>query len=82
MAPRAELCFTSPQGSQGIRALCPKSWVGSPANQVRAWIVPLLQLLLTTLWDQVGHGAPDVDPTAMSKVSLLPTASDQALWAR
>ena len=28
-----------------------------------------------------GHGAPDVSPTAMPKVSLLPTASGQGLWA-
>ena len=34
-------------------------------NQVRVWIVPHLQLLLTTLWDQEGYGAPDVDPAAM-----------------
>ena len=30
--------------------------------------------------DQVGCGAPDIDPTAMPKVSLLPAAGDQALW--
>ena len=52
----------------GHLALCPMCWVGSPTNQVRAWIIPHLQLLLTTLWDQVGHGAPEIDHTAMPKV--------------
>ena len=63
----------------GHLALCPRSWVGSPANQVRAWIIPHPQLLLTTLWDQAGCGAPDIGPTAVPKVSLLPTASGQGL---
>ena len=63
----------------GHPGLCPKSWVGSPANQVRVWIVPHLWLLLTTLRDQTGHGAPDVDPADVHEVSLLPTAGDQAL---
>ena len=63
----------------GHPALCPKSWAGSPTNQVRVWIVPHLWLLLTTLRDQTGHGAPDVDPADVHEVSLLPTASDQAL---
>ena len=31
----------------------------------------------TTLWDQAGREAPDIDHS----VSLLPTAGDQALWA-
>ena len=66
----------------GHPTLCPKSWVGSPTNQARAWIVPLLQVLLTTLQDQAGHGAPDIDPTAVPKVSLLPAASNQARWAQ
>ena len=66
----------------GHSTLCPKSSAGSPANQVRVWIIPHLWLLLTTPQDQVGHGASDIDPTAMHKVSLLPTASDQALWAQ
>ena len=48
---------------------------------MRAWIIPHLQLLLTTLWDQVGCGAPDIDPTAVPKVSLLPAASNQAQGA-
>ena len=65
----------------GHLALCPKSWVGSPANQVRAWIIPHPLLLLTTLQDQVGRGAPEIDHTAVPKVSPLPAASDQALWA-
>ena len=65
----------------GHLALCPKSWAGSPTNQVRVWIVPHPQLLLTTLWDQAGCGAPEVDHTAVPKVSPLPTAGNQALWA-
>ena len=70
-----------PQIPVGHPTLCPKSWAGSPTNQARAWIVPHLQLLLTTLWDQVGHGAPDIDPAALPKVSLLPGAGNQAQWA-
>ena len=66
----------------GHPALCPKSWAGSPTNQVRGWIVPFLWLLLTTPQDQMGHGTPDVDPAAVPKVSLLPTASNQAWWAQ
>ena len=62
----------------GHPTLCPKSWVGSPTNQVRGQIVPYVWLLLTTLWNQVGHGALDINPTAVPKVSLLPTASNQA----
>ena len=65
----------------GHAALCPKSWVGSPTNQVRVWIIPHLQLLPTTLQDHKGHGGPDVDPAAMPEVSLLPVAGNQALWA-
>ena len=61
---------------------CPKSWAGSAANQARVWIVPHFQLLLTTPQDQAGCGAPDIDPTAVPEVSLLPTASNQALWAQ
>ena len=61
---------------------CPRSWVRSPANQVRAWIILHPQLLLTTLWDQEGCRAPDVGSTAVPEVSLLPAASDQALWAQ
>ena len=60
----------------GYPALCPKSWAGSPTNQVRVWIVPHIWLLLTTPQDQVGHGAPDLNPIAMHEVSLLPTAGD------
>ena len=66
----------------GHPALCPKSWAGSPTNQARAWIILHLQLRLTTLWDQVGHRVPDIDPAAMPEVLLLPTASDQAQWAQ
>ena len=66
----------------GHPALCPRSWAGLPANQVRGQVIPYLQSLLTTWWDQMGHGAPDVDPTAVPKVSLLPTAGDQAHWAQ
>ena len=66
----------------GRPALCPKSWAGSPANQARALIFPHLQLLLTTLQDQAVRGAPDVDSAAVPKVSLLPAAGNQALWAR
>ena len=60
----------------GCPTLCPKSWVGLHTNQERVWIVPHLWLLLTTPWDQAGHGAPDINFVAMHKVSLLPTASD------
>ena len=73
MAPRAGWCFSSLQGSL-------KSWVGSPTNQVRGQIVPYFLLLLTTLWYQAGHGAPDINPAAAPEVSLLPADSDQALW--
>ena len=66
----------------GHPALCPKSWEGLPTNQVRVWIIPHLQLLLTTPWDQEGRRAPDVNFTALHEVSLLPTAGDQALWAQ
>ena len=66
----------------GHPALCPKSWVGSPTNQARAWIVPHLWLLLTTPQDQGGHGAPDINLSAVPEVSLLPAASDQAQWAQ
>ena len=65
----------------GHLALCPRCWTGSPTNQMRAWIVPHLKLLLTTLQDQVGHGAPEIDHAAVPKVSPQPTAGDQALWA-
>ena len=66
----------------GHPALCPKSWMGSPTKQVRAWIVPHLQLLMTTLQDQVECWTPDVNPATMPEVSLLPAAGDQALWAQ
>ena len=65
----------------GHLTLCPKSWVGSPTNQLRVGIIPHLWLPLTTLWDQVGHGAPDIDPAAVLIVSPLPAAGNQALWA-
>ena len=65
----------------GHLTLCPRCWVGSPTNQVRAWIVPHLQLLLTTLQDQAGHRTPEIDHAAMPKVLPQPTAGDQALWA-
>ena len=39
----------------GHPALHPKSWVGSPANQARVWIIPHLWLLLTAPWDQGGR---------------------------
>ena len=60
----------------GHLALCPRYWTGPPTNQVRAWIIPHLQLLLTTPRDQMGCGAPEINHAAMPKV-----ASDQALWA-
>ena len=75
------MCHLSARKS-GHPALCPKSWVGSPANQVRLWIIPHLWLLLITLQGQAGCRAPDVNPTAMPKVSLLPAAGNQALWAQ
>ena len=54
---------------------------GSPTTQVRAWIIPHLQLLLTTLQDQAGCGTPEINHTAVPKVSSQPTAGNQALWA-
>ena len=46
-----------------VRASCTLSKVLGriTTNQVRVWIVPHLQLLLTTLQDQAGCRAPDVD---------------------
>ena len=55
-----------------------KVLAGLPANQVRVPVISHL-LLLTTLQDLVGHRALDIDLIAMHKVSLLPTAGDQAL---
>ena len=55
--------------------------MGSPTNQMRAWIVLYLQLLLTALWDQVGCGAPEIDHTAMPVVLPQPAAGDQSRWA-
>ena len=46
------------------------------------WVVPHLLLLLTTPRDPVGHRALDIDLIAVHEVSLLPRASDQALWAQ
>ena len=66
----------------GHPACCPKSWAGLPTNQVRGQIIPYPWLLLTTPWDQMGHGAPSIGPAAMPKVSLLPTSSNWALWAQ
>ena len=65
----------------GVSPLC-KAWAGLPANLVRVWIIPHLWLLLTTPQDQADHGALDVDLVAVHEVSLLPSASDQALWAQ
>ena len=58
-----------------------KSWVVLSTNQVRAWIVPHLWLLLTTPQDQAGRGALDIGLVAVHEVSPLCTANDQALWA-
>ena len=66
----------------GHPALCSKSWAGLPTNQVRVWIIPHLRLLLTTPQDQAGHRTPDINLIAMHEVSLLPTVSDQTLWAQ
>ena len=53
--------------------------MGPPTNQVREWIIPHLQLSLTTLRDQVGCGAPEINHAAVPKVSPHPAACDQAL---
>ena len=45
-------------------------------------VIPHLLLHLTTPWDPVDYWALDVDLIAMHKVSLLPTAGNQALWAQ
>ena len=55
--------------------------MGPPTNQVRAWIILHLQLLLTTPQDQVGCGAPEIDHATMPEVSPQPTAGSQTLWA-
>ena len=65
----------------GHLALCPRYQAGPPSNQVRASIVPHLQLLLTTPQDQVGCRAPEIDHAAMPEVSPQPAAGSQALWA-
>ena len=48
---------------------------------MREWIVLHLQLPPTTLRDQAGCGAPEIDHAAMPKVSPHPAACDQALSA-
>ena len=53
--------------------------MGSPTNEVREWTVPHLQLSPTTLWDQVGHEAPEIDHAAVPEVSPHAAASNQAL---
>ena len=53
----------------GHLALCPRCCMGSPTNQVRAWIIPHLQLLQTTLWGQAAHGAPEINHITMPEVS-------------
>ena len=46
---------------------------------MREWIVPHLQLPPTTLQDQAGHGAPEINHAAMPKVLPHPAACDQVL---
>ena len=56
--------------------------MGLPANQAKVVVIPHLLLHLTTLWDLVDHRALDINLVAMHKVSFLPAAGDQALWAQ
>ena len=55
--------------------------MGSPTNPVREWTVPHLQLSLTTLQDQTGCEASEINHAAMPEVSPHSAAYDQALPA-
>ena len=78
-----EQCGVSPLCKE-IRASCTLSKVlGGVTHQPSESVGgPHLLLLQTTPQDPVGHLALDIDLIARHKASLLPAASDQALWAQ
>ena len=78
---RSKAVFHLSARKSGHLTLCPRSLAGSPANQVRAWIIPHPQLLLTILQDLAGHRGPEINHAAVLEVSPLPAAGIQALWA-